>query len=75
LDPVVEGQAAHVLLASDDRPAMGVVAGIAQSLGFEAQEAGALENARLLEALALLWIRLSFQAGLGPRVALRVLRP
>ncbi|MCC7442537.1 MAG: NAD(P)-binding domain-containing protein [Bdellovibrionales bacterium] len=72
--PVVSGQKAHVLIASDDEGARAFVEEVTRALGFLPQAAGPLENARLVEAMALLWIRMSFQSGLGPRAAMRVLK-
>jgi hypothetical protein len=37
-------------------------------------DAGGIESARLLEPLALLWIRLAIQQGFGTSFALRLMR-
>lgn len=64
-DPVVDGRAAMMLVCGDDPGLRLNVLQIARDVGFEAQDFGKLENARLLEPLALSWIRLAFQHGLG----------
>jgi len=45
-----------------------------RDVGFEAFDFGKLENARLLEPLALVWIRLAYQQGLGRDFAFGILR-
>ena len=72
-DPVIDGRRAVCLVCADDPEARSVVAGIAGDLGFEAIEAGGLEVARHLEALAALWIHLAFRAGLGRQFAFSIL--
>lgn len=61
-------------IAGDDGPAKTVVIGLAQDLGFETVDAGALRIARLLEPFAMLWIHLAIQQGLGPNIAFKLLR-
>jgi predicted dinucleotide-binding enzyme len=50
-------------IAGDDAEAKDVVSDLAEALGFEAVDAGPLSAARLLEPLALFWIKQAF----GPR--------
>jgi predicted dinucleotide-binding enzyme len=72
-DPVFDGQAASMFLSSDDAEAKRVVAGLAAELGFDVIDAGPLINARWLEPLAMLWIKLSLARGMRP-IAFKLLR-
>jgi 8-hydroxy-5-deazaflavin:NADPH oxidoreductase len=56
-------------LAGDDAEAKAVVAKLTEELGFEAVDAGPLEAARLLEPLAMFWIKLAFAQSLGRNFA------
>jgi len=58
----------------DDAGAKKTVHELAQDIGFDAQDAGPLQQARLLEPFALLWISLAFQQGWGREFAFKVLR-
>jgi NADPH-dependent F420 reductase len=73
LDPAIAGTAADVPMAGDDAGAKEVVAGIARQAGFSPLDAGPLRNARLLEALAVLWIHLALKGGHGRNVAWKLL--
>jgi 8-hydroxy-5-deazaflavin:NADPH oxidoreductase len=72
-DPVFDGQAASMFLCSDDAEAKRVVAELAAELGFDVVDAGPLINARWLEPLAMLWIKLSLAQGMRP-IAFKLLR-
>jgi predicted dinucleotide-binding enzyme len=72
-DPVFDGQAASMFLCSDDAEAKSVVTGLAAELGFDVVDAGPLVNARWLEPLAMLWIKLSLAQGMRP-IAFKLLR-
>ena len=72
-DPVYEEGAATMFLCGDDPQANGVVAELAQELGFDVVDAGSLGVARLLEPLALLWINLAYAQGMGPNIAFRLM--
>ncbi len=61
-------------LCGDDPAAKETVAGLAEELGFEAVDIGPLARARELEHLALLWIALAYQQGLGPDFGFALLR-
>ncbi len=61
-------------VCGDDQEAKSVVMELAGELGFEAIDAGPLENARLLETLALLWIKLAYSQGMGLDFAFALLR-
>ena len=60
-------------VCGDDPEARGTVAALAAEVGFEAVEAGGLENAGLLEALARLWGVLASSGGLGRGIAFGLL--
>lgn len=63
------GRKVSVFLAADDAPAKATAKTLAESLGFETIDAGGLNNARYLEALAGLNIYLGYGAGLGTGIA------
>lgn len=63
------GQKVQVFVASDDAPSKETVKALAQSIGFDAVDAGGLKNARYLEPLAGLNIYLGYGAGLGTSIA------
>jgi hypothetical protein len=73
-DPVVDGRRAMMLVAGDNDEHKGRVLQLVRDVGFEAFDFGKLENARLLEPLALVWIRLAYQQGLGRDFAFAILR-
>jgi 8-hydroxy-5-deazaflavin:NADPH oxidoreductase len=70
----VKGEKITIFAASDDKDARKAVTGIAKDIGFDAVEAGALENARYLEALAVLNIRLAYVEGMGGEMGFRLAR-
>jgi len=72
-DPVYDEGAATMFVCGDDPHANGVVADLAQELGFEVVDAGSLGVARLLEPLAMLWINLAYAQGMGPDIAFRLM--
>lgn len=72
-DPEVRGTRVDVPLAGDDADAKKVVAGIGERAGFAMLDAGGLQNAHLLEAMALLWIHFAMKGGLGREVAWKLL--
>lgn len=59
-------------IAGDDRGAVDVAARLASDLGFEPFALPALARARELEPLAMLWIKLALQWGMGRGFALAV---
>lgn len=61
-------------VAGDDPQAKRAVLELAQSLGFDAVDAGGLSAARLMEPMAMLWIRLAHAQGLGRNFAFRLAR-
>jgi predicted dinucleotide-binding enzyme len=73
-DPALAGGAADVLLAGDDAGAKTDLIGLATTMGFRAHDAGPLRNAALLESMAVLWIHLATQGGMGRDWAFAVAR-
>jgi 8-hydroxy-5-deazaflavin:NADPH oxidoreductase len=63
------GQAVTVFVASDSERAKQTASALAQSMGFGAQDAGGLKNARYLEPVAGFNIYLGYGAGLGTSIA------
>jgi hypothetical protein len=60
-----KGEQLAAFVAGDDSRAKKTVLELAEDIGFDAIDAGPLENARLLEPLALLNVQLGYQLGLG----------
>lgn len=73
-NPRFGDQDATMFICGDEAEAKGVVRSLAEELGFEALDAGALSNARLLEPMAMLWIRLAMLEGFGRDIAFKLLR-
>lgn len=68
------GQKPTMFYCGDDVAAKAVAAKLVEELDFEAVDAGPLENARLVEAYALLVIRLGHTLGLGTDIAMKLMR-
>jgi predicted dinucleotide-binding enzyme len=64
-----------MFLAGDDDSAKSTVAQLVSELGFEALDAGALKQARILEPFAMVWINQALFRGLGRNWAFGVMRP
>lgn len=64
-DPGYGGARLVMPICGDDAEAKAAVAGLVAELGFEPLDAGPLARARQLEQLAVLWIALAYQQGLG----------
>lgn len=73
-DPVYAGGRAFMPLCGDDRPARQVVRRLAEDIGFEAVDVGPMRKAVHLEHLALLWITMAHESGLGRHFAMGLLR-
>jgi hypothetical protein len=67
-------QQATALICGDDLAAKQVVTSLAQEIGFEVVDAGALSVARLVEPLGMLWIHLALFQGMGTDFAINVIR-
>jgi predicted dinucleotide-binding enzyme len=63
-----------MFVCGDDARARPTVLGLVVELGFDAVDAGPLKVARLLEPLAMLWIHLARDQGLGREIAFALLR-
>ena len=63
-----------MFLAGDDESAKSTVSPLVGELGFEALDAGALKQARILEPFAMVWINQALFRGLGQKWAFGVLR-
>jgi 8-hydroxy-5-deazaflavin:NADPH oxidoreductase len=74
LNPAYPAGPAAMFVCGDDDEARGVALGLAKELGFDAIDAGKLDAARLLEPMALLWVRMAYAQGMGPNVAYGLLR-
>lgn len=72
-DPSYPDGTALMLVAGDDPGAKDIVLSLAGELGFDAVDAGPLQAARELEAVAALWIRLS-RTGHGRGIAFSLVR-
>ena len=68
LVPAYNGQRTVMFYAGNDVAAKGVAHELATALGFEAVDAGNLEQARLLESFAMLWISLAYGAAGTPAI-------
>ena len=73
-DPVINGIRTVMFVCGDDEGAKPAVMQLASDLGFDAVDAGRLEQARLLESWAMLWISLAYQGGLGRDFGFALLR-
>jgi predicted dinucleotide-binding enzyme len=58
----------------EDAAAKKTVHQLVEEIGFDAQDAGPLKQARVLEPFALMWISLAYQQGWGREYAFKVLR-
>lgn len=65
-NPKFGSESASMFICGDDAAAKSAVGKLAAELGFDVVDAGPLTSARLLEPLAMLWIHLAYQQGLGP---------
>lgn len=63
-----------MFLAGDDPSAKSIVLRLGEEIGFDMIDAGPLAASRLLEPLAMLWISLAYQRGLGRDFAFRLVR-
>ena len=68
------GQKAAGFVCGDDADAKSLTLGLASEIGFDAVDCGPLSAARLLEPMALMWIRLAYVEDNGPDIAFGLLR-
>jgi predicted dinucleotide-binding enzyme len=73
-NPDFNGVAATMFYCGDDAAAKAVGARLAADLGFDPVDAGKLDQARLLEPLALLWIRLAYVQNQGRDIAFKLMK-
>ncbi len=73
-DPTVGGRPVGVFVAGDDATAKQAVAGLLSQLPASVTDTGGLEAARLIEPAMMLLVRLAYAQGLGPRIALDLIR-
>jgi hypothetical protein len=69
---VIDGQQLTTFAAGDDLEAKEQVIRMARDIGFDAVDAGPLQNARLLEPLGYFNIQLGYVLGLGTRIGLKL---
>jgi NADPH-dependent F420 reductase len=73
-NPDFNGVAATMFYCGDDPEAKSVGRQLAADLGFDPLDCGNLEQARLLEPLALLWIRLAYLQGMGREIGFKLMK-
>ena len=73
-NPRFSHQRMSCFFCGDDNEAKKTVASLIQDTGFEPVDSGPLSSARYLEPLALLWMQLAFERGLGKDIALTMIR-
>lgn len=73
-DPVINGIRTVMFVCGDDEAAKPAVLQLASDVGFDAVDAGRLEQARLLEPWAMLWISLAFRGTVGREFGFALLR-
>ena len=67
-------QNASTFICGDDLEAKSIVSKLGEDIGFDVIDAGPLKNARLIEPLAMLWIDLAYNQGMGTDIAFKLLR-
>jgi 8-hydroxy-5-deazaflavin:NADPH oxidoreductase len=70
----VGGQQLTTFAAGDDAGAKAQVVQMARNIGFDAVDAGPLQNARLLEPLGYFNIQMGYALGLGTQIGLKLVR-
>jgi hypothetical protein len=74
LTPNFSGDVAQIFYCGDDAESKKVVRRVIESCGYEAQDCGALTNARYLEGIAMLWLQLAFWEDRGSDFSFRIAR-
>jgi predicted dinucleotide-binding enzyme len=72
-NPRFGDQKASMFICGDDAAAKRTVASLAKSLRFEPVDVGPLNQARLLERQAMLWVSMAYAYGHGPNIAFKLL--
>ena len=73
-NPQFDGRRAVMFYCGDDPDAKRIVSQLASELGFDAQDAGPLKQARVLEPFALLWITFALVQGYGRDYAFQLIK-
>ena len=73
-DPKFGSQSASMFVCGDDAEARSTVMKLADELGFEPVDCGALSSARYLEPMAMLWIHVCVGLGRGPDFAFKIVK-
>ena len=73
-NPMYAEGPATMFVCADDAEAKAASMTLSGDAGFETYYLGPLNNARLLESLAQLWIWLAYRGGLGREFAFRLVR-
>jgi predicted dinucleotide-binding enzyme len=71
-DGRVHGERISTFVAGDDAQAKQKVLQLARDIGFDAVDAGNLENARWIEPMGMLNIKLGYQVGMGPGIGIKL---
>jgi NADPH-dependent F420 reductase len=66
-------QKASLFICGDDMNAKSIVKQLGTEIGFDVIDAGPLINARLIEPLAMLWVELAYNQGMGTDIAFKLL--
>ena len=66
-------QQASLFICGDDLDAKSKTKQLGHDLGFDVIDVGPLTNARLIEPLAMLWIELAYNQGMGTDIAFKLL--
>jgi 8-hydroxy-5-deazaflavin:NADPH oxidoreductase len=72
--PRYGGMVVDIYYCGDDAEAKARVSELIRAIGAEPVDVGPLANARLLEALAQLWIFLAYRQGMGRNIAFKLLQ-
>lgn len=73
-NPYYDGRPIPMFYCGDDAAAKKTAQALAAEIGFEPVDAGPLSTARLLEPLAMLWIRMAYQGGFGREFAFQIVK-
>ena len=73
-DPTVGGRPVGVFVAGDDAAAKAVVASLLEALPAIVTDAGGLTAARFIEPAMMLLVSLAYKQGMGPRIALDLIK-